>query len=33
MYTALEEKGRDGVIRQLGDGIPAPAPGRASPGG
>ena len=33
MYTALEEKGRRGVIRALRDQIPAPAPGETSPGG
>jgi 1-acyl-sn-glycerol-3-phosphate acyltransferase len=32
MYTALEEKGRRGVIRSLREGITAPEPGRASPG-
>ena len=33
MYTALEEKGRRGVIRSLREGLPAPTPGRASPEG
>jgi 1-acyl-sn-glycerol-3-phosphate acyltransferase len=33
MYTALEEKGRRGVIRSLREQIPAPTPGRASPEG
>jgi 1-acyl-sn-glycerol-3-phosphate acyltransferase len=31
MFTALEEKGRRGVIRSLREQIPAPTPGRASP--
>jgi 1-acyl-sn-glycerol-3-phosphate acyltransferase len=31
MYTALEEKGRRGVIRSLRDQIPAPTPGETSP--
>ena len=33
MYTALEEKGRRGVIRSLREGLPSPTPGRASPEG
>ena len=33
MYTALEEKGRSGVIRSLREGLPSPTPGRASPEG
>ncbi len=33
MYTALEEKGRRGVIRSLHQGLPAPTPGHASPEG
>jgi 1-acyl-sn-glycerol-3-phosphate acyltransferase len=32
MYTALEEKGRRGVIRSLRDQIPAPTPGETRPG-
>jgi 1-acyl-sn-glycerol-3-phosphate acyltransferase len=31
MYTALEEKGRSGVIRALRDGLPSPTPGETSP--
>ncbi len=31
MYTALEVKGRRGVIRALREGLPAPDPGEASP--
>ena len=33
MYTALEEKGRRGVIRSLREGLPAPTPGETSPEG
>jgi 1-acyl-sn-glycerol-3-phosphate acyltransferase len=33
MYTALEEKGRRGVIRSLREQIPAPTPGKTSPEG
>ena len=33
MYTALEEKGRRGVIRSLREQIPGPTPGKASPEG
>jgi 1-acyl-sn-glycerol-3-phosphate acyltransferase len=33
MYTALEEKGRRGVIRSLREQIPTPTPGRARPEG
>ena len=33
MYTALEEKGRRGVIRSLREQIPTPTPGEASPEG
>jgi 1-acyl-sn-glycerol-3-phosphate acyltransferase len=33
MYTALEEKGRRGVIRSLREGLPSPTPGRTSPEG
>jgi len=32
MYVALEEQGRRGVIRALRKGLPAPEPGKASPG-
>jgi 1-acyl-sn-glycerol-3-phosphate acyltransferase len=31
MYTALEEKGRRGVIRSLREQLPTPTPGKASP--
>jgi len=31
MYTALEEKGRRGVIRSLREQLPAPTPGKAHP--
>ena len=31
MYTALEEKGRRGVIRSLREQLPAPTPGETSP--
>lgn len=33
MYTALEEKGRRGVIRSLREQLPAPTPGKTSPEG
>ena len=33
MYTALEEKGRRGVIRALREGLPSPTPGHTSPEG
>jgi 1-acyl-sn-glycerol-3-phosphate acyltransferase len=33
MYTALEERGRRGVIRALRDGLPAADPGETSPDG
>jgi 1-acyl-sn-glycerol-3-phosphate acyltransferase len=32
MYVALEEQGRRGVIKALRKGLPAPEPGKASPG-
>jgi 1-acyl-sn-glycerol-3-phosphate acyltransferase len=32
MYVALEEQGRAGVIKALRKGLPAPEPGKASPG-